>query len=54
MPVVERLPTTFGGVELVIEHHGDRVALVLPGMVRLLGTAEEAAELAVLLSRSRR
>lgn len=48
-PVVERLPMSFGAVELVVEHHGDRVALVLPGMMRLVGSAHEARALAALL-----
>jgi hypothetical protein len=52
-PVVERLPTAFGAVDIVVEYHGDRVALVLPGSVRMLGTADEAAKLAALLVRKR-
>ena len=49
IPVVERAAMAFGAVDLVIEHHGDRVALVLPGMVRLIGSAHEARALAALL-----
>ncbi len=49
VPVVERAAMAFGAVDLVIEHHGDRVALVLPGMVRLIGSAHEARALAALL-----
>lgn len=52
-PVVERVPTAFGAVDLVVEYHGDRVALVLPGSVRMLGSAAEAEHLAALLTRRR-
>lgn len=52
-PVVERLPARFGGNDVVVEYHGDRVALVLPGMVRILGSAAEASRLADLLARKR-
>lgn len=50
-PTVARTATTFGAVELVIEHHGDRVELVLPGLTRIQGTAAEAARLAALLTK---
>jgi len=53
VPADGRVLASFGGCELVIERSGDRVALVLPGLVRLLGTAAEAAALAALLSRPR-
>lgn len=47
-----RTVVTFGTTEVAIEHHGDRVALVLPGMVRLVGTVAEAQALAALLTRT--
>ncbi len=43
------LPRRFGGVELVVEDHGDHIAVVLPGALRLLGTRDEAVALAAAL-----
>lgn len=53
LDAVERLPAAFGAVDIVVEYHGDRVALVLPGSVRMLGSAAEAEHLAALLTRKR-
>jgi hypothetical protein len=43
------LPRRFGGVEIVVEDHGDHIAVVLPGALRLVGTRDEAVALAAAL-----
>ncbi|HVK75657.1 MAG TPA: hypothetical protein VM734_20140 [Kofleriaceae bacterium] len=35
----------FGGHELVVQHRGDEVTVILPGAVRLVGTRDEAIDL---------
>ncbi len=35
----------FGGYEVVIEHRGDQVAMILPGALRLVGNRDEAVDL---------
>jgi hypothetical protein len=47
--VVVTLPRRFGGTELVVEDHGDHIAIVLPGALRLVGTRDEAVALAAAL-----
>ncbi|MBE7449552.1 MAG: hypothetical protein HS111_11845 [Kofleriaceae bacterium] len=47
-PVV-MMPRTFGGAELVVEDHGDHIAIVFPGALRLVGTRDEAVALAAAL-----
>jgi hypothetical protein len=47
-PVVT-LPRRFGGTDIVVEDHGDHIAIVLPGALRLLGTRDEAVALAAAL-----
>ena len=44
----------FGGVSLVVERHGAVVTLVLPGGVRIQGTAKDAEALAMILTQARR
>jgi len=39
----------FGGVDIVVEHRGDEVTVVLPGSLRLIGTRAEAMRLIGLL-----
>jgi hypothetical protein len=49
--VIER--RTFAGIDIVIEHRGDEVTLVIPGAARLVGTRAEAMDLiAGLLGRT--
>lgn len=43
------LPRRFGGVEIVVEDHGDHISVVLPGALRLVGTRDEAVALAAAL-----
>jgi len=43
------LPRVFGGTEIVVEDHGDHLAIVLPGALRLVGTRDEAVALAAAL-----
>jgi hypothetical protein len=47
-PVVT-LPRRFGGNDVVVEDHGDHIAIVLPGALRLVGTRDEAVALAAAL-----
>lgn len=51
VPVIERTPATFGPNQLIVEYHADRVAIVLPGVVRLIGSVEDGRRLAELLAR---
>ncbi len=46
---VVMLPRVFGGTEIVVEDHGDHLAIVLPGALRLVGTRDEAVALAAAL-----
>lgn len=46
---VVTLPRRFGGNEIVVEDHGDHIAIVLPGALRLVGTRDEAVALAAAL-----
>jgi hypothetical protein len=36
---------TFGGFEVVVEHRGDEVTVILPGAMRLVGSRDEAVDL---------
>lgn len=54
VPVIERTPTTFGPNQIVVEYHGDRVAIVLPGVVRLIGSVDDGRKLAELLTGRRK
>lgn len=49
---VVMMPRVFGGTELVVEDHGDHVAIVFPGALRLVGTRDEAVALAAALLHS--
>jgi hypothetical protein len=49
---VVMMPRVFGGTELVVEDHGDHVAIVFPGALRLVGTRDEAMALAAALLHS--
>ena len=46
------MPRMFGGTEIVVEDHGDHVAIVFPGAIRLVGTRDEAVALAAALLHS--
>lgn len=46
------MPRVFGGTEIVVEDHGDHVAIVFPGALRLVGTRDEAVALAAALLHS--
>ncbi len=46
---VVMMPRVFGGTELVVEDHGDHIAIVLPGALRMVGTRDEAVALAAAL-----
>lgn len=46
---VVTLPRRFGGTDVVVEDHGDHIAIVLPGALRLVGTRDEAVALAAAL-----
>ena len=46
---VVMMPRVFGGTELVVEDHGDHIAIVLPGALRLVGTRDDAVALAAAL-----
>jgi len=46
---VVMLPRVFGGTEIVVEDHGDHIAIVFPGALRLVGTRDEAVALAAAL-----
>ena len=47
------LPRVFGGCDVVVEAaEGDRVAVVLPGALRLIGSRDEAMALAAALLRA--
>jgi len=47
-PVVT-LPRRFGSTEIVVEDHGDHIAIVLPGALRIVGTRDDAVALAAAL-----
>jgi hypothetical protein len=49
---VVMMPRVFGGTEIVVEDHGDHVAIVFPGALRLVGTRDEAVALAAALLHS--
>lgn len=46
---VVMMPRVFGGNEIVVEDHGDHIAIVFPGALRLVGTRDEAVALAAAL-----
>ena len=46
---VVMMPRVFGGTELVVEDHGDHIAIVFPGALRLVGTRDDAVSLAAAL-----
>lgn len=46
------MPRMFGGTEIVVEDHGDHIAIVFPGAIRLVGTRDEAVALAAALLHS--
>lgn len=46
---VVMMPRVFGGTEIVVEDHGDHLAIVFPGALRLVGTRDEAVALAAAL-----
>jgi hypothetical protein len=46
---VVMMPRVFGGTEIVVEDHGDHIAIVFPGALRLVGTRDEAVALAAAL-----
>jgi hypothetical protein len=46
------MPRIFGGTEIVVEDHGDHIAIVFPGAIRLVGTRDEAVALAAALLHS--
>lgn len=49
---VVMMPRVFGGTELVVEDHGDHIAIVFPGALRLVGTRDDAVALAAALLHS--
>jgi len=51
-PPRDVVPVRFGAEAVVIEHQGDRVTLVLPGAIRVVGTVEDARRLAAALLRT--
>ena len=44
----------FGNVEVTIEHRGDEIAIVIPGVVRLTGTRADALAMIEALARTPR
>ena len=42
----------FGNVELTIEHRGDEIAIIVPGVVRLVGTRGDALAMIEALAKS--
>lgn len=46
---VVMMPRVFGDTEIVVEDHGDHIAIVFPGALRLVGTRDEAVALAAAL-----
>lgn len=42
----------FGNVELIVEHRGDEVTIVVPGVVRLVGTRADALGMIDALAKS--
>lgn len=54
MPESPTHTLVFGGATLVIERHGATVTLVLPGGVRVQGSAKDAETLAAILTQAGR
>ena len=48
----DAVPVRFGAEAVVIEHHGDRVTLILPGAIRVVGSVDDARRLAAALLRT--
>jgi hypothetical protein len=48
-PTVDLQVAAFGGYEFLFEHAGDKVTLILPGVMRLVGTQREAEQFAMML-----